>query len=171
MDVVRKNVQKLRGRIDVQSSPGAGAKFLLSLPVTLAIIDGFVVAVGEHRYIVPIFEVREMIRPTPETISSVQGRDEVALVRGRVLPLVRLYQRFGVTPRSQEICDGLLVVAESEGEQFCVLVDELLGKQKVVFKSLGEKLKNMKGIAGCAILRDGRVGLILDLQGVLRGNR
>jgi two-component system, chemotaxis family, sensor kinase CheA len=171
MDVVRKNVQKLRGRIDIQSAPGLGAKFLLSLPLTLAIIDGLVVAVGDHRYILPLFDVREMIRPTAETISSVQGRDEVALVRDRLLPVVRLYRRFDVKPRSEEICDGLLVVAESEGKQFCLLVDELLGKQEVVIKSLGETLKNIKGIAGCAILGDGRVGLILDLPSVFRENR
>jgi len=95
----------------------------------------------------------------------------VALVRDRLLPVVRLYQRFGVKPRSEEICDGLLVVAESEGKQFCLLVDDLLGKQEVVIKSLGEVLKNIKGIAGCAILGDGRVGLILDLDGVFRGDR
>jgi len=171
MDVVRKNVQKLRGRIDIRSAPGLGAKFLLSLPLTLAIIDGLVVAVGDHRYILPLFDVREIIRPTAETISSVQGRDEVALVHDRLLPVVRLYQRFELKPRSEEICDGLLVVAESEGSQFCLLVDELLGKQEVVIKSLGETLKNIRGIAGCAILGDGRVGLILDLPGVFRENR
>jgi len=97
--------------------------------------------------------------------------EEVALVRGRLLPVVRLYQRFEVKPRSEEICDGLLVVAESKGKQFCLLVDELLGKQEVVIKSLGETLRNIKGIAGCAILGDGRVGLILDLPGIFRENQ
>jgi two-component system chemotaxis sensor kinase CheA len=171
MDVVRRNVQKLRGRIDIRSTPGLGAKFLITLPLTLAIIDGLVVAVGDQRYIVPIFEVREIIRPVPEAISSVQGREEVALVRDHLLPVIRLYQRFGVQPRSEEICDGLLVVAESEGKRFCLLVDGLLGKQEVVIKSLGETLKHIKGIAGCAILGDGRVGLILDAHGVFRGGR
>lgn len=171
MDVVRKNVQKLRGRIDVQSTAGAGTTFLLNLPLTLAIIDGLVVAVGDHRYIVPICDVREMIRPTPELVSSVQERDEVAMVRGRLLPIVRLYQRFNVIPRSENTCDGLLVVAERDGKQFCLLIDDLIGKQEVVIKSLGEALKNITGIAGCAILGDGRVGLILDLSGVFRGSR
>lgn len=171
MDVVRKNVQKLRGRIDISSTPGSGTKFLISLPLTLAIIDGLVVTVGDHRYILPIFDVREIIRPTPESISSVQGRGELALVRDHLLPIVRLYQRFSVTPRKDDICEGLLVVVESEGKQYCLLVDDLLGKQEVVIKSLGETLKNTKGVAGCAILGDGRVGLILDLHGVLRGDR
>jgi two-component system chemotaxis sensor kinase CheA len=171
MDVVRKNVQKLRGRIDIQSIAGKGAKFVLSLPLTLAIIDGLVVDVGSRRYIVPIFDVKEMIRPSEDILSSVQGRDEMALVRGRLLPIVRLSQRFGVKARSEKVCDGLLVVVECDGKQFCLLVDELIGKQEVVIKSLGETLKNINGIAGCAILGDGRVGLILDMYGVFRGPR
>jgi two-component system chemotaxis sensor kinase CheA len=171
MDVVRKNVQKLRGRIDIRSVAGKGATFILSLPLTLAIIDGLVVNIGGHRYIVPIFDVKEMIRPTDEMISSVRGRDEMALVRGRLMPIVRLSQRFGVKAKSDNICDGLLVVAECEGKQFCLLVDDLVGKQEVVIKSLGETLKNITGIAGCAILGDGRVGLILDMHGIFRGKR
>jgi two-component system chemotaxis sensor kinase CheA len=171
MDVVRKNVQKLRGRIDIQSVAGKGATFILSLPLTLAIIDGLVVGVGSRRYIVPLFEVREMIRPSEDMISSVQGRDEMVLVRGKLLPIVRLSQRFGVKARSEKVCDGLVVVAECEGKQFCLLVDDLVGKQEVVIKSLGETLKNINGISGCAILGDGRVGLILDMHGVFRGTR
>jgi len=169
MDVVRKHVQKLRGRIDVQSQAGRGTTFFLKLPLTLAIIEGLVVAVGVHRYIIPIFAVREMFRPAPDALSTVQGRGEMAMVRGRLLPLVRLHRRFGVRPRSEDPCAGLLVVAECEGRRFCTLVDELIGKQEVVIKSLGESLKNIAGIAGGAILGDGRVGLILDMEGVFRG--
>ena len=169
MDVVRKHVQKLRGQIDIQSKAGCGTTFLLKLPLTLAIIEGLVVVVGVHRYILPIFAVKEMFRPTEATFSSIGGRAEMALVRGRLLPVVRLHRRFGVRPRSEDPCDGLLVVAECVGEPFCVLVDDLVGKQEVVIKSLGEGLKNIPGIAGGAILGDGRVGLILDMAGVFRG--
>lgn len=171
MDVVRKHVQKLRGRIEIQSTPGQGATFLLKLPLTLAIIEGLIVMVGSHRYIVPIFAVKEMLRPTPDLLSTVQGRGEMALVRGTLLPVVRLYRRFGVQPRSEDPCDGLLLVAESEDRQFCVLVDDLIGKQEVVIKSLGPTLKNIPGIAGGAILGDGRVGLILDMNGIFEGGR
>jgi two-component system chemotaxis sensor kinase CheA len=171
MDVVRKHVQKLRGRIEIQSTPGQGATFLLKLPLTLAIIEGLIVMVGSHRYIVPIFAVKEMLRPTPDLLSTVQGRGEMALVRGSLLPVVRLYRRFGVQPRSEHPCDGLLIVAESEDRQFCVLVDDLIGKQEVVIKSLGPALKNIPGIAGGAILGDGRVGLILDMNGIFEGAR
>jgi two-component system, chemotaxis family, sensor kinase CheA len=166
MDVVRKQVQKLRGRIDVMSRPGEGTTFLLKLPLTLAIIDGLVVGVGGQRYIVPIFAVREMLKPPEESISTLQGRQEMALVRGSLLPLVRLHQRFGVKPRYENPWDSLLIVSESGGRHFCLMVDELIGKQEVVIKSLGESMANIAGVAGGAILGDGRVGLILDLEGL-----
>jgi len=164
MDVVRRHIEKLRGRIEIRSTAGQGSTFLLKLPLTLAIIDGLVVGVGEERYIVPLFAVREMFRPAQGTIWTVQQRAEMALVRGALLPVLRLYARFRVTPRSEDSSQSVLVVAETEGQRFCLLVDELIGKQEVVIKSLGETFKSITGIAGGAILGDGRVGLILDLD-------
>jgi two-component system chemotaxis sensor kinase CheA len=169
MDVVRRNVQKLRGRIDTHSVAGQGATFLIKLPLTLAIIEGLVVVVGTSRYIVPIFAVKEMFRPTPELLSTVQGRHEMALVRGNLLPIIRLHRRFQIPSTTVDPCQGLLVVAECDGPRFCLLVDDLVGKQEVVIKSLGETFKDVSGLAGCAILGDGRVGLILDMEGIYRG--
>jgi two-component system, chemotaxis family, sensor kinase CheA len=169
MDVVRRNVQKLRGRIDTHSVAGEGTTFFIKLPLTLAIIDGLVVVVGRSRYIVPIFAVREMFRPAPDVLSTVQGQHEMALVRGSLLPIVRLHRRFGIAANAIEPSDGLLVVAECDGKQFCLLVDDLVGKQEVVIKSLGETFKDTSGLAGCAILGDGQVGLILDMDGIYRG--
>jgi two-component system, chemotaxis family, sensor kinase CheA len=166
MDVVRKQVEKLRGRIEIHSQAGQGTTFLLKLPLTMAIIDGLVVMIGHHRYIVPLFAVREMFRPVAESISTVQSRKEMALVRGRLLPVLRLYKRFGLHPRTEDPCQALLIVAESEGQPFCLMVDDLVGKQEVVIKSLGEGLGEVPGIAGGAILGDGRVGLILDMGGL-----
>jgi two-component system, chemotaxis family, sensor kinase CheA len=166
MDVVRKHIQKLRGRTEIRSTLGQGSVFLLKLPLTLAIIDGLVVGVGEERYILPMFAVREMFRPTPDVLSTVQNRSEMVLVRGSLLPIIRLYQRFRVKPHSEDPCQGLLIVTESETRRFCLLVDELIGKQEVVIKTLGETFKHVQGIAGGAILGDGRVGLILDLDGL-----
>jgi two-component system chemotaxis sensor kinase CheA len=164
MDVVRRHIEKLRGRVEIRSALGQGATFLLKLPLTLAIIDGLVVGVGQERYILPLFAVREMFRPTAETIWTVQQRNEMALVRGSLLPVVRLYRLFNVQPKNEDPLAGVLVVAEVEGQRFCVLVDELIGKQEVVIKTLGETFKNVTGVAGGAILGDGRVGLILDLD-------
>jgi two-component system, chemotaxis family, sensor kinase CheA len=166
MDVVRKQVQKLRGRIDVISKPGEGTTFLLKLPLTLAIIDGLVVGVGDQRYIVPIFAVREMLRPAQEAISTIHGRQEMAMVRGSLIPVIRLHQRFHVKPKNQHPWESLLIVTESGSKLFGLMVDELIGKQEVVIKSLGEGMRNIAGVAGGAILGDGRVGLILDPEGL-----
>ncbi len=164
MDVVRRHIEKLRGRIEIRSVPGQGATFLLKLPLTLAIIEGLLVGVGEQRYIIPVFAVRELFRPSADTVWTVQGKAEMALVRGSLLPVVRLYRTFAVQPRTQDPASGVLIVAEVEGRRFCVLVDEVIGKQEVVIKTLGEMFKNAAGVAGGAILGDGRVGLILDLE-------
>lgn len=166
MDVVRKQVEKLRGRIDISSRAGQGSTFLLKLPLTLAIIEGLVVTAAGERYIVPIFAVREMIKPSPDAIFTVEGRGEMALVRERLIPVSRLTRKLGLQERSGALTDGLMIVGESEGRDFCLLVDEMVGKQEVVIKSLGPAFSRVRGISGGAILGDGRVGLILDV-GVL----
>ena len=168
MDVVKKQIQKLRGHVEIESVPGKGTSFFLRLPLTLAIIDGLVVGVGSERYVVPIFSVSEVLRPAAEMVFTVEDRREMALVRNHLLPVVRLYKRFAVAPRSELASESLLIVAEIAGKSFCLMVDELIGKQEVVIKSLGENLQNISGIAGGAILGDGRVGLILDLEGIFR---
>jgi two-component system chemotaxis sensor kinase CheA len=168
MDVVRRHIEKLRGRIEVHSIPGKRASFVMKLPLTLAIIDGLVVGVGEERYIVPLFSVRELLRPGPDTMWTVEGRAEMALIRGDLLPVMRLYRRFGVKPRSENAVESVLVVAEVESQRFGILVDELIGKQEVVIKPLGELFRDISGIAGGAILGDGRVGLILDVERIYR---
>ena len=169
MDVVRRQIMKLRGRIDITSRPGKGTTFHIKLPLTLAIVEGLVVGVGKERYVVPMFSVREMWRPAPESLSSVPGGGEMVLVHGSLLPILRLHSRFGVTPASEDPAMGVLIVAECERKSFCLLVDELIGKQEVVIKNLGESFKDVAGIAGGCILGDGRVGLILDVE-ALFGN-
>jgi two-component system chemotaxis sensor kinase CheA len=164
MDVVGKQITKLRGRIDIISSPGQSTTFVIKLPLTLAIIEGLVVGVGKQRYIIPIFAVREMFRPTPDALSAVPAGGEFVMVRGSLLPVLRLHSLFRVEPTSHEPANGVLVVVESVRKNFCLLVDELIGKQEVVIKSLGETFKHVTGIAGGSILGDGRVGLILDVE-------
>lgn len=166
MDVVRKQVEKLRGRIDIESRAGKGSVFLLKLPLTLAIIEGLVVTAGGERYIVPIFAVREMFKPTPETIFTVEGKGEMAMVRERLVPVYRLARKLGLPETGRDATEGLMIVGESEGRDFCLLVDEMVGKQEVVIKTLGPAFSHVRGISGGAILGDGKVGLILDV-GVL----
>ena len=171
MDVVRRNVEKLRGRIETQSRLGSGTTFLLKLPLTLAIIDGLVVEVGSNHYIVPLSVVREIFRPASTSLFTVERREEMVLVREQLLPIVRLNQRLSISSRIANPADGLLVVIESENKLYCLLVDDLLGKQEVVIKSLGETFRDASGFSGCAVLGNGRVGLILDTDGLYRGGR
>jgi two-component system, chemotaxis family, sensor kinase CheA len=166
MDVVRRQMEKLRGKIEVSSIQGQGTTVLLKLPLTLAIIDGLLVRAGGETYIVPLFAVREMLRPTADMLSTVENRDEMVLVRGSLLPVVRLNRRFGLQAKSEDLCASLLIVTESGGKRFGLVVDELIGKQEVVIKSLVGAVRNIRGIAGGAILGDGRVGLILDPEGL-----
>lgn len=166
LDVVKKQIHKLRGKIEIQSTAGKGTTIRLKVPLTLAIIDGLLVGVGKEVYVVPLFAVREMLRPAAETLYSVAQRDEMIQVRGSLLPVVRLYRKFGVAPATTNLSESLLIVTEARGKPFCLAVDELIGKQEVVIKSLGESLRGTPGIAGGAILGDGRVGLILDIEGI-----
>jgi two-component system chemotaxis sensor kinase CheA len=162
MDVVKQNISKMRGKIEIDSTPGSGTTFRIFLPLTLAIIDGLIARVGEERYIFPTLSVCESFRPTPDMITRVQGKGEVVKVRDRLRPILRLYSHFNVEPRTKDPCEGLLIVVESANQQRCVMVDELIGKQEVVIKSLDERFKSNRCLAGAAILGDGRVGLILD---------
>jgi two-component system chemotaxis sensor kinase CheA len=167
MDVVKKNVESLRGRIEVSSTAGQGAVFTIRLPLTLAIIDGQIVRVGSNRYIVPISSIARSLRPTNEQLSSVQRRGEMAVVQGELIPIIRLYRLFGAVPTTEEATESLLVVVEDDSRKCCLLVDELLGQQQVVIKNLGEGLGKVKGISGGAIMGDGKVSLILDVPGLM----
>jgi two-component system chemotaxis sensor kinase CheA len=168
MDVVRRNIEKLRGKVDIHSQMGKGSVFKIYLPLTLAIIDGLVLRVGEHRYILPTLCVRESFRPTKEMISTVHERGEMVNVRGRLSPLLRLYEYFGVESRSKDPTESIVLVVESGHEIRCLLVDDLLNKQEVVIKSLGEQFKSNRALAGAAILGDGQVGLILDPSAIVQ---
>ncbi|HAB19825.1 MAG TPA: chemotaxis protein CheA [Verrucomicrobiales bacterium] len=164
MDVVRRNIEKLRGKVEIYSVAGQGTTFTILLPLTLAIIDGMLVGVGDDRYIIPTLSVRESFRPRPGMVSTVHERGEVVSVRGRLTPLLRLGQHLGTPGRAAEPEEGIIVVVESGDAARGLLVDELIGKQEVVIKNLGETFKRQNLLAGAAILGDGRVGLILDVD-------
>ncbi len=168
MDVVKKAIEKLRGRVEIQSQVGKGSTFVIALPLTLAIVDGIIVRIAGQRYIIPALGILKSFKPRPSDYSTVEGRGEMIMVRGELIPLVRLNWLFQLSNTFTNPWDGLAVVVENEGEKLCLLVDELLGKEEVVIKSLGEGLKDVKGLAGGAILGDGRVGLILDIAGLFQ---
>jgi two-component system, chemotaxis family, sensor kinase CheA len=167
LDVVRRSVEQLRGRIDIASEPGQGSSFAIRLPLTLAITDGMLVRVGGERYILPTVNIEMSFRPDAEALSTVAGRAEIVLQRGAVLPVLRLHRLLGVDDAETDPTRGLLVVVGSGERRCALLVDELLGQQQFVAKSLGGGLGRVPGISGGAILGDGRVGLILDVTEIL----
>jgi len=167
MDVVKKVIEKMRGRIELLSQPGLGCTIVVKLPLTLAIIDGMIVRVGSERYIIPTMNIRETFQPEAGSVSTVHGRGELIRVRDRLLPLLRLHRVFGISTARVRPSEALGIVVDSEGECWCVLVDEVIGKQEVVIKSLGDGVHRSSGVSGGAILGDGKVALILDVAGLL----
>ncbi|MCC7263994.1 MAG: chemotaxis protein CheA [Candidatus Latescibacteria bacterium] len=165
LDVVRQNVQKLRGKVEVHSEPGKGTTFVISLPLTMAIIDGMVIQVGHERYIVPLLSIVESLCPKREDIFTVQGKGEMVKIREGLYPIVRLHHLFDLEPRTLRPWESLLLLIEGKDARFCLQVDELIGIQQIVIKGVEEKMRH-KGVSGCAILGDGRVGLILDMDRV-----
>jgi len=167
MDVVRKNIHSLGGSVDVSSTPGLGSTFTIRLPLTLAIMDGQTIQVGDQRYIIPLISIIESVEIKPGTVKQVTGKGEVYSLRDEYVPIIRLYELFNLTPRSDKLEDGLLVVVEFEDRKVGLLVDELLAQQQVVIKSLEINYRKVTGMAGATILGDGTVALILDISGLL----
>jgi two-component system chemotaxis sensor kinase CheA len=168
LDVVRRNIEKLRGRVEISSRLGKGTLFKISLPLTLAIIDGFIVKVGEERYIIPTLSVRESFRPQPGMVTEIQNKAEVVNVRGKIIPLLRLDQVFGLSMTKKNVTEGIVVVVEAGTDSRCLLVDGLLHKQEVVIKNLNDMMVHKNRLlAGAAILGDGLVGLILDVNALV----
>jgi two-component system chemotaxis sensor kinase CheA len=162
MDVVKRNIDKLRGKIEISSEVGKGSTFKIKLPLTMAIIDGLVVRVGDDRFILPTTSVQMALRPSKESISTVQGKGELLELRGKFLPVHRLHRRFGIAARATCPSDGILVILEVSGKVSALLVDEMVSKQEVVIKNLGAFMQSVPGVAGGAILGDGNIALILD---------
>ncbi len=167
MDVVKRNIESLGGTVSIKTAPGRGTTFTLKLPLTLAIIDGMTVRVGKEAYIVPLLSILESIQPKADGIKSVVGKGELITVRDACIPVVRLYEVFGNEPDFTDPKKAILLIMETEGEQVAVMVDEILGQQQVVIKSMEQNFRKVEGIAGATILGDGTVGFILDVRGLL----
>jgi len=171
MDVVRRNIRSLGGVVDVKSQAGIGSKFTIRLPLTLAILDGQLVKVGNETYIVPLVSIVESVQVLTERVNLVSGRGEVYKLRDEYIPVVRLYHVFSIPTEVSRLEDGLLVVVEAEGEKVALFVDELLAQQQVVIKSLETNFKKVEGLSGATILGDGTVALILDITGLFDLNK
>lgn len=166
MDIVKHAVEKLRGKIDVESVQGQGTTIALRFPLTMAIIDGMIVKVGAERYILPMTAIRQVMRPGESSYTNIVGQGEVMNAMGQLFPLVRLYELFDIEPEQRNPWEAIVVVVDGGDRSKCLLVDQILGKAEVVIKGLGEGLKELKGISGGAILGDGQIGLILDPEGL-----
>ena len=168
MDVVRSNIDRLGGRLEISSVAGRGSTFTVRLPLTMAIVDGMIVRIGHDRFVIPTISIRESIRPRREEISTFRKQGEMLDVRGKLLPLIRLHEFLGVVDAEHHNpWEGLVIIVESDDKEFGFMVDDLLGQQQVVIKSLDRRFKGLPGISGGTILGDGHVGLILDVSGVV----
>ena len=168
MDVVRRNIKELGGSIEVRSTLGKGSRFIITLPLTLAIVDGQSVAVGTETYIVPLITIIESLQLKPDMVNRIAGQGEVFWFRDGYVPIVRMHEIFGVKPRTTQLHEGLIMVVEGEGRRVGLFVDDLLGQQQVVIKSLETNFRRVDGVSGATILGDGAVALIMDVPGLIR---
>lgn len=167
MDVVKRNIEGLGGTVSIKTVFGKGTTFTLKLPLTLAIIEGMTVRVGQDTYIVPLLSILESIQPKREMIKTIVSRGELVNVRGTYVPMMRLYEVFQLQPEMTDPTKAILLILETEGERVAVMVDEILGQQQVVIKSMEQNFRKIEGVAGATILGDGTVGFILDVRGLL----
>ncbi|MDH4228297.1 MAG: chemotaxis protein CheA [Nitrospirota bacterium] len=168
MDVVKRNIEELRGRVQIQSTRGAGSTFRITLPLTLAIIDGMAMSVGGEVFLVPLLSIVESIRPQARDVQTVAERGEMVQVRGDVLPVIRLHEELNVFSEYRRPEEALLIVVEVAGRRYCLLVDDILGQQQVVIKSIEQNYAKVVGVSGATILGDGRVAMIIDVPALVR---
>ncbi len=168
MDVVKRNIAQMGGHVDILSRPGQGTTTRIVLPLTLAILDGMSVRVGEEVYILPLGAIKESMQVRPEDISTVTGNDRVLHVRGEYLPLVELYRVFDIPEAQQDVTRGIVMIVQSEGRSFALQVDQLIGQHQVVVKNLETNYRRVPGISAATILGDGSVALILDIPALSR---
>lgn len=167
MDVVRRNIQALGGRVSIQSVPGKGSKFIMTLPLTLAVMDGMIIEVGEAKYVIPIPNIVESFRPPIETLKRLPTGQDLVYVRGEYIPVCHLHQVFNVKVAEQDPSKALIVLAETEKfGTVGIVVDQLVGQQQVVIKSLESNYRPVPGISAATILGNGKVAPILDIEAI-----
>jgi len=168
MDVVKRNISEMGGHVEIDSSLGHGTRIIIRLPLTLAILDGMSIAVGDEIFIVPLTYIAESLQPGESDIKTISGTGRVVHVRGEYIPLIALYEIFGMTPKITDPSKGIVVLLEAEGKKAAMFVDELVGQHQVVIKSLETNYRKVSGVSGATIMGDGRVALILDVGTLVR---
>lgn len=168
MDVVKKNIEGIGGRVEIASQAGQGSTVTIRLPLTLAILDGLSIAVGDQLYIVPLSFIVESLQPKAEDIKEISGQGQVIHVRGEYLPVIALHQVFNITPRTTDPAEGILVLLEAEGKKVALFVDDLVGQHQVVIKSLETNYRKVVGVSGATIMGDGRVAMIMDVGALVK---
>jgi two-component system chemotaxis sensor kinase CheA len=168
MDVVKKNIETLGGQVEIISQPGKGSIFKMRFPLTLAIIDGMIVQVGSQNFIIPTVSIVRSIKPESGDIFTVHHRGEMLSLQEKLIPVFRLASLYNIEGALENQKQSLVMVVEDEDGQSGLLIDEMVGRQQVVIKTLGETMKDIPGISGGAIMPDGRIGLILDVAGLLK---
>jgi len=171
MDVVKRNIESIGGRVEIESAAGSGTTVRISLPLTLAIMEGMSVEVGDQTYVIPLTAIVESLEPSRIDLHTVGGNAGLVRVRGDYLPLVALHEAFAIEPRSTDPRDGVLVVVDAEGRRAALLVDALIGQQQVVIKSLETNFRKVRGVSAATIMGDGSVALILDVAEIVRMRR
>jgi two-component system chemotaxis sensor kinase CheA len=162
LDVVRKNLERIRGAVDIKSEQGKGTEFILKIPLTMAIIDGITVRCGRSFYSIPLGDIIEFFKVTPEQVTAPNPEEITVNLRGNLLPLVKLGEVFDIEGALLEPTEGIVLVVESGDTKACILIDEVIGNQQIVVKSISEYLGKVEGISGCSILGDGTVSFIID---------
>lgn len=170
MDVVKRNITEMGGFVDIRSAKGMGTMLSVYLPLTLAILDGMSIRIGDEIYILPLGHVVESLQPSENDIKEISGQGKVIKVRGDYLALISLADVFSIEPRAKQPSEGIVVILEADGNRAALLVDELVGQQQVVVKNLETNYKKVPNISGATIMGDGEVALIVDVSGLLRAN-
>lgn len=167
MDVVAKNIQNVGGNVSIDSTPGEGTTITIKIPLTLAIIGGMNIKVGNNNYTIPIISIRESFRPKEDDVITNPDGDEMILIRGKCYPIIRLHKTYDIKTEITNIHEGIVIMVENDDKAICIFADQLLGEQQVVVKALPKYIKKIQGLAGCTLLGDGNISLILDITGLM----
>ncbi len=167
MDVVKRNIEKLKGKVDIKTELGVGTTIILRIPLTLAIIEGMLIRIANDKYTIPLLSIKESFRPQKHQITKTMDGQEVVRLRDELVPVIRLHEFFNKKPEFTRLEDGILVVIEDDGDYYAMFVDEIIGQQQTVIKGLSEYIGRARGVSGCTIMGDGTISLIIDIGSLI----